>query len=276
MWARWAITISILTDLIDFPQEGFEAPSSASEPFPIVDVLYPARNCREKFVLLIPTKPREYNPIAELRATLRLILDRMSLPSFLIDVCVVWLSTKHTDYIPPSHQAIFGTLSDSLTDLDSARTSISQPTLPPTSTSVAPSPLPAPGTAPSTPSIVVVSDPFATSQAAAIAASALEAPAEAVVEVNAGPKESIGTAIRRALASNRRDGPALIRAIERYNAAMEALQASGEMSAWLEQRARQLLSEEKVRGWDDIVERVNEMAYTRVVGPYSNELEVSS
>lgn len=84
-------------------------------------------------------------------------------------------------------------------------------------------------------------------------------------------KESIGDAIRRALAPNRRDGPGLVRALERYNAAMEALQRSGEMGAWLDLRSRQMTGRE----WSEMVERVNEMAYARVVGPYSNELEVS-
>lgn len=59
-------------DAIDFPQDGF----GVQEPLPSVDVLYPAIGCKEKFILLVPTSPREFNPISELRNVLRTILDR--------------------------------------------------------------------------------------------------------------------------------------------------------------------------------------------------------
>jgi H3 lysine-79-specific histone-lysine N-methyltransferase len=75
--------------------------------------------------------------------------------------------------------------------------------------------------------------------------------------------------LRKALAPNRRDGPALLRAMKRYNQAMADLQADGAMKSWLEQRGGTLSKQD----WSKVVEVVHEQAYSRVVGPYSNELE---
>jgi H3 lysine-79-specific histone-lysine N-methyltransferase len=45
---------------------------------PTVEILYPAKGCREKFVLLVPPPGTfEYNPVAELKGILTTILDRM-------------------------------------------------------------------------------------------------------------------------------------------------------------------------------------------------------
>ena len=52
---------------------------------------------------------------------------------------------------------------------------------------------------------------------------------------------------------------------------MADLQKSGDMERWLDQHAEEIGMED----WSALCERVNEMAYARVVGPYSNELEVS-
>lgn len=53
---------------------------------------------------------------------------------------------------------------------------------------------------------------------------------------------------------------------------MEQLQESGEMEEWLKEHQKEVEGKE----WSALCERVNEMAYARVVGPYSKELEVSS
>lgn len=82
-------------------------------------------------------------------------------------------------------------------------------------------------------------------------------------------QETIGDALRKALAPNRRDGPGFVRAIERFNEAMREIQADGSMQKHLADQ------KVKARDWSGIVEKVNDMAYARVVGPYSNELEVS-
>ena len=82
--------------------------------------------------------------------------------------------------------------------------------------------------------------------------------------------ETIGDALRKALAPNRRDGPGFFRAMERFNAAVEDLQADGTLPRWVASRPPML-----AREWSDVVETVHEMAYSRVVGPHSNELEVS-
>lgn len=64
-------------DILDFPQPGFEAPTTDSDPLPTVEVLYPAKGCTEKFVLLVPPGGAfEYNPVAELKSVLTAILDR--------------------------------------------------------------------------------------------------------------------------------------------------------------------------------------------------------
>ncbi|WVW81966.1 hypothetical protein I302_103969 [Kwoniella bestiolae CBS 10118] len=183
-----------------FPQPGFE---NGENP-PSVELLYPAEGCREKFVLLTPASPREFNPISELRTALRLILEH---------------------YIPPSHTHIFGTLSDSLSD-----------------------PLETPSSLPSR-----LTSPFAGSLATP--------PPDSM------PTETIGDALRKALAPNRRDGPGFMRAMERFNSAMEELQCSGLMKSHM--KVKQM----KKKEWSVLVDFVHDSAYSRVVGPYSHELE---
>ena len=131
----------------------------------------------------------------------------------------------------------------------------------------APTPVPS---APSTP-LPTTSDPFASAVAGSNTASPAADGGRTSVPASAVDSVSIGTALRRALAPNRRDGPGLVTAIERYNAAMLALQESGEMEAWMREHARDVGDAH----WSALCERINEMAYARVVGPYSYELEVS-
>jgi H3 lysine-79-specific histone-lysine N-methyltransferase len=83
--------------------------------------------------------------------------------------------------------------------------------------------------------------------------------------------ETIGDALRKALAPNRRDGPAFVKAMERFNEALAEIQADGSMKRWLEEKSGTLES----KAWSEVVETIHEQAYCRVVGPYSNELEVS-
>jgi H3 lysine-79-specific histone-lysine N-methyltransferase len=83
--------------------------------------------------------------------------------------------------------------------------------------------------------------------------------------------ETIGDAIRKALAPNRRDGPGFLKAMERFNTAMQDIQEDGSMAQWLETRGKEV----KAREWAKLVDVVHDQAYARVVGPYSNELEVS-
>ncbi|WVQ76370.1 hypothetical protein IAR50_006035 [Cryptococcus sp. DSM 104548] len=73
-----------------FPQTGFALEDGV---WPYVEVLYPAKGCKEKFQLVHPVSNSEYAPMAELKRTLSFILEH---------------------YIPPSHRHIFGTLKDSL------------------------------------------------------------------------------------------------------------------------------------------------------------------
>ncbi|WWC85945.1 uncharacterized protein L201_000815 [Kwoniella dendrophila CBS 6074] len=81
------------------------------------------------------------------------------------------------------------------------------------------------------------------------------------------PSETIGDALRKSLASNRRDGPGFLRAMERYNRAMQDLQQEGSMKSHLKGRRM------KTREWSQLVDFVHDSAYSRIVGPYSNELE---
>ncbi|WVF66181.1 hypothetical protein IAT40_000921 [Kwoniella sp. CBS 6097] len=187
-----------------FPQPGFEN----GDKVPEVELLYPARGCKEKFILLTPTSAREYNPISELRTALRMILEH---------------------YIPPSHAHIFGTLSDNLTDpLESASIVPSRIT----------SPLPG--------------------------HSSLATPPPDQVT----PSETIGDALRKALAPNRRDGPGFLKAMKRFNRAMEEIQRDGSLKEWMKTRPGL-----KGREWASLVDFVHDQAYSRCVGPYSNELE---
>nr|XP_018266838.1 uncharacterized protein I303_00816 [Kwoniella dejecticola CBS 10117]OBR88996.1 hypothetical protein I303_00816 [Kwoniella dejecticola CBS 10117] len=83
------------------------------------------------------------------------------------------------------------------------------------------------------------------------------------------PSETIGDALRKALAPNRRDGPGFLRAMDRYNSAMEDLQKEGAMKAYLKGKKM------KRREWSGLVDFVHETAYSRVVGPYAYELAVA-
>ena len=83
------------------------------------------------------------------------------------------------------------------------------------------------------------------------------------------PTDTIGNALRKALARNRRDGPGFLRAMDRYNAAMEEVQSDGSLMQWMASRPAM-----KVKEWSRLVETVHDMAYARIVGPYANELAV--
>lgn len=162
----------------------------------------------------------------ELRNALRIILDRAS-PAWHHDA-----SLTRSDYIPPSHQQIFGTLSDSMPDLELNSAPVLSRLQSPLPTSLA-TPPPESSPAPVT------------------------------------PTETIGDAIRKALAPNRRDGPGFLRAMERFNNSMEEIQLDGSMEGWMTGKQRL-----KGKEWSALVEMVHDMAYSRVVGPYSHELEV--
>lgn len=149
---------------------------------------------------------------------------------------MIWdLADENPDYIPPSHQHIFGSLSDPLHDLET----------PSNFTSRVQTPLPGGGIA--TPPPDGAPSPTHT----------------------ATVTETIGDALRKALAPNRRDGPGLVRAMERFNNAMEEIQNDGTLIRWMDGRPG--LSQ---REWSGLVDCVHDQAYSKVVGPYSNELEV--
>lgn len=59
--------------------------------------------------------------------------------------------------------------------------------------------------------------------------------------------------------------------MERFNVAMKEIQEDGSMAQWLESRGMEVTARE----WAKLVDVVHDQAYSRVVGPYSNELEVS-
>jgi H3 lysine-79-specific histone-lysine N-methyltransferase len=84
------------------------------------------------------------------------------------------------------------------------------------------------------------------------------------------PGETIADALRKALAPNRRDGPGFLRAMERFNEALAEIQKDGSMARYLQSR-----DGPRKDAWSGIVDFVHDQAYSRVVGPYSNELEVS-
>jgi len=62
-----------------------------------------------------------------------------------------------------------------------------------------------------------------------------------------------------------------MKAMERFNLAMQDIQSDGSMANWLETRGKEV----KGREWAKLVDIVHDQAYARVVGPYSHELEVS-
>lgn len=193
------------------------------------------------------------------------------------------------DYIPPSHAHIFGTLSS--TDLDPlsapvpSRSRLPTPapttalaTPPPDASSPVPTvsesshlvpgtpmsisnsvPPPQPSTSPAPPSTLVPA-PASTS------GTGNGAGAGAGVGI---PGETIADALRKALAPNRRDGPGFLRAMERFNEALAEIQKDGSMARYLQSR-----DGPRKDAWSGIVDFVHDQAYSRVVGPYSNELEV--
>ncbi|OXG13478.1 histone-lysine N-methyltransferase, H3 lysine-79 specific [Cryptococcus neoformans Ze90-1] len=209
-----------------FPQEGFDRDGDF---LPSVEVLYPAKGCRENFVLMVPSSDREFNPIGELRNTLRLILEH---------------------YIPPSHRHIFGTLAESL-DISNPLSS-----LPSRMATPLPNSLVTPPPDRASPSPVI-----------AFENSAASTPAPSTER-----QETIADLIRKSLAPNRRDGPLFVTAIERYNAAMQAIQEDGTLQQWLDEGMNGGKGI-KVREWAALVDFVHDQAYSRVVGGYSHELE---
>ena len=56
----------------------------------------------------------------------------------------------------------------------------------------------------------------------------------------------------------------------RFNEAFEEIQNDGTLKKWMESKSQTLSKKE----WSNVVEVVHEQAYSRVVGPYSNDLEV--
>lgn len=83
------------------------------------------------------------------------------------------------------------------------------------------------------------------------------------------PHETIGDALRRALAPNRRDGPGLLKAVARLNAALADIQQDGSMAAWLVSPDNRMSRHE----WSGFVDFVNDQAYSRVIAPFSDQLE---
>ncbi|RSH85586.1 Nucleosomal histone H3-Lys79 methylase [Saitozyma podzolica] len=250
-----------------FPQPGFEN----AEPLPSVELLYPATGCREKYILLTPTSPREYSPISELRTALRTILDR---------------AYKDDSLHPPSHAHIFGTLSS--TDLDPLSAPVPSrsrlPTPAPTTALATPppdasSPVPTLSESshliPGTPMSISNSVPPPQPSTSPAPPSTL-APAPTTTPVTGPgtgvgvgvPGETIADALRKALAPNRRDGPGFLRAMERFNEALAEIQKDGSMARYLRSR-----DGPRKDAWSGIVDFVHDQAYSRVVGPYSNELE---
>ncbi|KAK4686871.1 [histone H3]-lysine79 N-trimethyltransferase, partial [Tremellales sp. Uapishka_1] len=179
-----------------FPQEGF-----AKGDWPGVELLYPAVGCRERFILLKPSSPREYSPISELIRA--------------IDTIV-----KH--YIPPSHTHLFGPLPSTSLSLDTA----------------VPSRLSSP-----LPSFSVATPPLDSS-------------------IQVAMEDPIVRSLHKAL--NRRDGPGFVKAVTRFNSALEMLQ-----------RENKLKGEKKMslKEWSELVDTVNDQTYGRIVGPQSNALE---
>jgi H3 lysine-79-specific histone-lysine N-methyltransferase len=85
-----------------------------------------------------------------------------------------------------------------------------------------------------------------------------------------GPTETIADALRKALAPNRRDGPGLLKAMERYNTAMEEIQLDGTLQKWMQSRSKL-----GWREWTGLCEVIGDQAYGRIVGPFAEQLAVS-
>ncbi|ODO01958.1 histone-lysine N-methyltransferase, H3 lysine-79 specific [Cryptococcus wingfieldii CBS 7118] len=212
-----------------FPQTGFDTEDGV---WPSVEILYPAKGCKETFQLIHPVSNSEFAPMAELKRTLSFILERKSsAPSY---------------YIPPSHRHIFGTLKDSL-DL-----------------SVRLSAVPSRVSSPLLPSLVTPPPDVPSPSGIALTPESLAPPlAERI--------ENIGDLLRISLAPNRLDGPLFRLAISRYNAAMQAIQSDGTLQQWLSSGLRGG-RELKLDDWKELVAHVHDTAYQRVVGPYTHEL----
>lgn len=133
-----------------------------------------------------------------------------------------------SDYIPPSHAHIFGSLDAS--ELESA----------------VPSRLHTP-----TPGALTTPPPDSASPTPHT------------------PTETIGDALRRALAPNRRDGPGLVKAVQRLNRALADIQHDGTLAAWLTSPDYRISRRE----WSALVDFCHEQAYTRVVAPFADQLE---
>jgi H3 lysine-79-specific histone-lysine N-methyltransferase len=83
------------------------------------------------------------------------------------------------------------------------------------------------------------------------------------------PQDTIGDAIRRALAPNRRDGPGLRKAIARLNYALAEIQRDGTLAAWLTSPEYRISRRE----WSEVVDMCHDQVYNRVVAPFSDQLE---
>jgi H3 lysine-79-specific histone-lysine N-methyltransferase len=72
---------------------------------------------------------------------------------------------------------------------------------------------------------------------------------------------------------NRHDGPGFVAAVTRFNEAVNRIREEGGFKRHLETTgwgARM-----KAADWEEMVDFVHDQAYSRVVGPFSNALEVS-
>ena len=95
-------------------------------------------------------------------------------------------------------------------------------------------------------------------------------PKPSTADKQVGYGETIGDALRKALSSNRKDGPGFIKAMERFNTALQEIIDDGSVRRWMDIRPRLSTVE-----WFGLVDLVHDQAHARVVGPYANELEVS-
>jgi H3 lysine-79-specific histone-lysine N-methyltransferase len=81
-------------------------------------------------------------------------------------------------------------------------------------------------------------------------------------------QETIGEALRRALAPNRRDGPGFLKAMKRFNVALADLQEEGTLAAWLTSPDYRITRSE----WSALINVVHDSAYNRVVAPFVEQL----
>ena len=81
-------SIRVKLNTTDFNMEGLEVPTQTGDQWPVVEVLYPAKDCRERFPLILPTGTTgEYNPMGELRAVLTMIFERKSISASELWIC---------------------------------------------------------------------------------------------------------------------------------------------------------------------------------------------